>query len=204
MKKLVFFGIFSSIILCLAGAQTITIPVYKDFSLDPILGIVGKDTDPDSRFVQRMIFSPLVMPRTDPLVDDKFNVDYSSSMIILNRSQYLNETTGAWNNISFSDLTDAFKTASKFRVQLRDGLKFSDGTAVTARDIVFSYRLAKVTLMEKDATRNYTNAILQSKLSDLYDVILLTGQDSKAEFQLSQKKTIQDFVNFLVFTPMLS
>jgi ABC-type transport system substrate-binding protein len=190
-----------SLLNTVAG-QTITIPVYKDFSLNPILGIVGKDTDPDSRFVQRMIFSPLAMPRTDPLVDSNFVIDYSSSMFILSRCQYLDDATRSWKNIQGRHLTDTDTKATRFRVQLREDLKFSNGTDITAADIVFSYRLAKVTLMEKDNTRNYTNAILQSKLSDLYDVSKVNN--TMAEFELTQVKTIPDFINFLAFAPILS
>jgi hypothetical protein len=188
----------------------LTIPVGKEFRLNPILGINGSASDPDSRFVQRMIFSTLVIPATDPVIDIDFVYDTSVSMI---REVHYADRRGQFVKVYDMDNPDPDLSSSRFQVVLRNNMYFMIGNGsnisrddkVTAEDVVFSYRLAQTSLKilnDKKEADNYTNAILSAQLADLETVNYI--EDFKVEFSFKNSRKIRDFINFLVYTPIVS
>ncbi|MDR0785217.1 MAG: hypothetical protein LBE74_04955 [Treponema sp.] len=206
MKEKIIAGVFCFAALC-GYALNISIPVKNDFSLDPVIGITGEESDSDSRFVQRMIFSPLVMPTTDPLIDPNFSYDISVSMI--DKGEYFSEKSKQFAEIY--NLQAPFEDPTRiYRAQLRDDMSFKCGDSkyngkVTAEDVVFSYRVAQTTLSIKTrqgAYDNYTNAILRAQLADMEQIKYIN--ERTIEFVFKTPRNTKDFINFLVYTPILS
>jgi hypothetical protein len=200
-----------------AFSYEIRIPVNSDFSLDPIIGITGSESDANSRFIHRMIFSPLVMPMTDPIIDTDFTYDTSLSLVTAVSYKYVDsrgrDHFQKINNLAEPDPYREFSTT--YRVQIRNDLYFNNigtkqtGSEITAEDVIFSYRAAQTTLSikekrdnDKEEHDNYTNAILRAQFAELYRVTYIDAQT--IEFTFTIEKHAKDFMKFLTFTPILS
>jgi hypothetical protein len=181
----------------------ITLLLKNPFSLNPIIGLNGNEGDSDSRFIQRMIFSPLIVPMADPTLDSHFNYDISVSML----TQILVFDLESKNFIESNFDISRNIYSRRFRVKLREDMYFRYGEGkekydkVTAEDVVFSYRLAQTSL-NFFKNNNFSNIFLHAQLSDLENIRWIDPQT--VEVTLKSKKNVDQFMRFLCLTPILS
>jgi hypothetical protein len=219
MKKLMVLCLGLFVTGMVFAADQITIPLEHSFNLNPVLGITGTANDPDSRFVQRILFSPLVVPKTDPTIDMDFQYDLTVSL--LDRQQDIRYDTAddsqnpRWREVSLGSFSDEIMS-NHFLVYLNKDMSFvfkgQKYDSLTAEDVVFSYRLAQTTLSRKDSGGNlseadqrfynYTNAILRAKIGGLRSI---SCEDAySVEFLFNEKKTVKQLLEFMVYTPIVS
>jgi hypothetical protein len=201
-------------------AQT-TVKIDSPFRIDPVTGINGDEFEANSKFVQRFIFSPLVLPMVDPYLQDDY--DYAWELSLIKTVQFY-DSRGNWINYDASTKGAQSGTASNhFRILLRDGLKFrhNAGNAqrvridryddLQAEDVVLSYRLMRVTAdrIYANIARNDPNAklnsLLYSKLKSFNAVYCKDeGGNTYIYFKMDSNYAGDEFVKLLVYVPILS
>lgn len=220
MKK----GFFAVLFIVVAGyfsfaASPITIVLRTPFRLNPILGIRGDDKEASSKFIQRLIFSPLVFPVQDPYLQDDF--DYSPDHSIIDKLEYYSGS--GWNDFILNDpMANPLSSANKFRVHLRenlyfreDGFRKNDATLlVTGEDVIYSYRLARITsdrvyfryinTRENDRGVLNLNSLLYSRLRSFVDVYLEENNAEYIYFDMDKPYTCIQFIKSLAYVPILS
>jgi len=207
--------------------NTINVNLDSFFKLDPIKGISGEYFEENSRFVQRFIYSPLVIPLQDPYLQDKYEISQELSLIN-NDFEYSNtgrdddwqRYSGNWDTASLQRNGRGYKY---FRVTLRDGLKFYDfqreGRRSTGRlnapiplgreDVVFSYRMVRVTSDRKcdeflrRKGKLEINTLLYTKILAFNDVYCDADQQ-KICFEMRIDYKLDEFLKQLVYVPILS
>jgi hypothetical protein len=203
-----------------------TIPVKLDskFSLDPIRGICGNEYEGNSKFVQRFIFSPLVLPMQDPFLQTNYEISRELSLIE-ETIEYSNDGN-IYSRYDTRNAGDSNPPAKYFKVRLRAGLKFykydrnrtHEAGSLTAEDVVFSYRMARVTsdriyheyLRQVQAGQSVPplelNTLLYSKIKIINDVYCKVDDDRDIYFTMDDFSALSctDFLKYLVFVPILS
>jgi hypothetical protein len=215
MKKylLVFFElIIISVFFCFA--KTTSIRLFYPFRLNPILGINGDDNEASSKFVQRMIFSPLVFPLEDPYLQDDYS--YALDLSLIDQLEYSRdkENWTAYNLKNTRSLTGSGYVY--FRARLRENLNFPKNAGIkkrelTVEDVVYSYRISRITmdrayqkyLKEKNKTLGL-NTLMYSKLKSFRNVYCTLNDDRYVYFIVDSNKNGDEFLKLLVYVPILS
>ncbi|MDR2447081.1 MAG: hypothetical protein LBD58_07320 [Treponema sp.] len=225
MKRFIFFVMFASS-LHLLFAERIDIELDKPFRLNPILGINGDENEASSKFVQRLIFSPLVFPVEDPYLQDTYRIAVDLSIIDGLEMGIVTGTGTQWSryNMKGDSGSSASSSSALFRVHIRPNLYFryfdSKKNAVTTdpfltltmEDVVYSYRLARITADRK--YYNYVNSktrgelglntLLYSKLRSFIDIYCDSNTPDYVYFEMESNYTCRQFLNALVYVPILS
>jgi hypothetical protein len=197
-------------------AETLKITLLSDFRLNPILGINGDEYEANSKFVQRMLFSPLVFPVEDPYLKDNFEVALDLSLV----DELWLESGYSWIRLDLSTLSSDSRGGEKFRVHLRNNLYFREGGTrvknrnmlITSEDVVYSYRLAHITA-DRIYNRHLSsgsyaslglNTLLYSKLKEFNNVYIDKNNPEYICFEVDKKSTGMEFLKTLAYVPILS
>jgi len=188
----------------------------SQFRLNPILGINGDDYEASSKFVQRMIYSPLVFPLQDPYLQDDF--EYHLQLSLIEELAYSIDNRN-WITIDLNNRR-ALTSGSGyiyFRVKLRDGLHFYQGNTSRAydtlkvQDVVYSYRISRITMDRKflgyinDPTRQLgINTLMYSRIRSFKNVYCRDDNSGHIFFTMDSNKTGDAFLKLLVYVPILS
>jgi hypothetical protein len=188
------------------------------FRLNPILGINGDDNEPSSKFIQRIIFSPLVFPLEDPYLQDSYQMAASLSLIDSLEYDAGSGTSSQWRMDSLTN--PGSYSSDRFRVRLRDGLNFNSGDSkrakvydsLTIEDVVYSYRLARITMDRvygkyiKSKTKSDIgmNTLLYSRIKSIKDIYADSDGGRYIYFETDSNKTCAQFMMLLVYVPILS
>jgi len=210
MKKALFLIMLIFLVFGKVNAQDINIILRSPFRLNPITGINGDRYEASSKFVQRMIFSPLVLPLQDPYLQDDFDVAMDLSMIE-NRIQYFCEIRREFADFRVdSNNSEVGGQARRFRVRLRDNLEFSPVRnrrwEITPHDVVFSYRLARITMdriFHARAGTQQINTLLYARIRSIEN-IYFDANSGYIVFEVERAITSQAFINLLVYAPIFS
>jgi hypothetical protein len=207
-----------AIILIITGvpifAENLKITLLSNFRLNPILGINGDEYEANSKFVQRMLFSPLVFPVEDPYLKDNFEVALDLSLI----DELWLESGNFRTRLDLSTLSSDSRGGEKFRVHLRNNLYFrEDGTRsnnrnmlITSEDVVYSYRLAHITADRIYDKRRFSsgslglNTLLYSKLKGFNKIYIDKSDPEYIYFEIDKKSTGIEFLKTLAYVPILS
>jgi hypothetical protein len=197
-------------------AGELIINLLSNFRLNPILGINGDPYEANSKFVQRMLFSPLVFPIEDPYLKDNFEVALDLSLI----DELWLESGYSWIRLDLSTLPSDSRGGVKFRVHLRNNLYFrEDGTRansrnmlITSEDVVYSYRLAHITadriydnrLSSGSYANLGLNTLLYSQLKGFDNVYIDKTNPEYICFEVDKKSTGMEFLKTLAYVPILS
>jgi hypothetical protein len=208
------------IILVIAGvpisSETLKITLLSQFRLNPILGINGDTYEANSKFVQRMLFSPLVFPIEDPYLKDNFEVALDLSLI----DELWMESGYSWIRLDLATLSSNSGGGEKFRVHLRNNLYFREGGSrannrnllITSEDVVYSYRLAHITA-DRIYNRHLSsgsyaslglNTLLYSKLKGFNNIYIDKNNPEYICFEVDKKSTGMQFLKTLAYVPILS
>jgi hypothetical protein len=197
--------------------ETLQISLLSEFRLNPILGINGDEYEANSKFVQRMLFSPLVFPVEDPYLKDNFEVALDLSLV----DELWLESGYSWLRLDLSTLSSDSRAGVKFRVHLRNSLYFrEDGSRannknmlITSEDVVYSYRLAHITADriyydKRFSSGSYVslglNTLLYSKLKGFKNVYIDKNNPEYICFEVDKKSTGMEFLKTLAYVPILS
>jgi hypothetical protein len=216
---------FQAVIFIFSGvhlfpAESMEITLVTPFKLNPITGINGDQYEASSKFVQRMIFSPLVFPLQDPYLQDDYSVALSLSLIE-EKIQYLADN-GSWMEYDLAaPLSDRIPSSTSFKVRLRENLSFykyddrskriSFYSYLFAEDVVYSYRLSRITIdrayQEKDDGQGNINpqglnTLLYAKIKSFDDIYC--NDNYEIVFEMDSQKSCIEFKNLLVYVPVLS
>lgn len=196
-------------------AERLDITLLSEFRLNPILGINGDEYEANSKFVQRMLFSPLVLPVEDPYLKDNFEVALDLSLI----DELWLESGYSWVQLDLPTLSSDSRGGEKFRVHLRGNLYFrEDGTRsnnrnmlITSEDVVYSYRLAHITadrIYDKRRFSSVTlglNTLLYSKLKGINNIYIDKNNSEYIYFEVDTASTTgMEFLKILAYVPILS
>jgi hypothetical protein len=198
------------------SAETLKIRLLSEFRLNPVLGINGDSYEANSKFVQRMLFSPLAFPVEDPYLKDNFEVALDLSLV----DELWLESGYSWIRFDLSTLSSDSRGGVKFRVHLRNKLYFrEDGTRansknmlITSEDVVYSYRLAHITA-DRIYNRHLSsgsyaslglNTLLYSKLKGFNNVYIDKTNPEYICFEVDKKSTGMEFLKTLAYVPILS
>jgi hypothetical protein len=217
-------GVLIFLVFGRASAQSgknLYVEVDTEFRLDPIQGIRGDPLEANSKFVQRFIFSPLVLPLADPYLQDTFEVVIDLSLI--DRLDYYQENQWKNYNLRNKEYNESNPESMFFRVKLRDNLNFiyiNDNNqvviwdALSADDVVFSYRMARVTSdrvyknyqMQNDKSLSIElNTLLYSKLKSFSMVNIEAGNNDRiVTFTMDKSYRCEQFLRLLAYVPILS
>ncbi|MDR1074407.1 MAG: hypothetical protein LBL45_12195 [Treponema sp.] len=223
MKRFIFFVMVASSSSVLF-AERIDIELDKPFRLNPILGVNGDENEASSKFVQRLIFSPLVFPIEDPYLQDTYRIAVDLSIIDGLEMGIVTGTGTQWSRYNMKGDSGSSVSSTLFRVHIRPNLYFwyfdSKKNAVTTdpfltltmEDVVYSYRLARITADR--AYYNYVNVktrgelglntLLYSKLRSFIDIYCDPTTAEYVYFEMESNYTCRQFLNALVYVPILS
>jgi hypothetical protein len=217
MRKVLFalFAALFSVTIAEAVDET-DVTLATAFHLNPITGINGDENEASSKFVQRMIFSPLVFPLQDPYLEDDYSIALDLSMI--NETiEYYHTGSRIWRSADLrSNDSGSTPTSTRFRVMLREGLNFYKGdnrrvySPLGPDDVVYSYRLARITidrayrayLASSTSAKLGINTLLYSKIKSFEDVYV--DSDGAVIFETENEKTCEEFAKLLVYVQILS
>jgi hypothetical protein len=197
----------------------VDITLITPFKLNPITGINGDDYEASSKFVQRMIFSPLVFPLQDPYLQDDYSVALCLSLIE-EKIQY-RAANGSWMEYDMAaPISGRTPSSTFFKVKLRRNLNFykTDNRAkrislyspLSAEDVVFSYRLSRITIDRAYQTylKNTAgsplglNTLLYAKIKSFDDIYCTDNYE--IVFEMDSQKSCIEFKNLLAYVPVLS
>jgi hypothetical protein len=204
----------------LFSAEPMEITLITPFKLNPITGINGDEYEASSKFVQRMIFSPLVFPLQDPYLQDDYSVELSLSLIE-EKIQYRADN-GSWMEYDLAaPASGRIPSATAFKVKLRENLNFykyddrskriSFYSNLFAEDVVYSYRLSRITIdrayqAKDDGQGNLNpqglNTLLYAKIKSFDDIYC--NDNRELVFEMDSQKSCVEFKNLLVYVPILS
>jgi hypothetical protein len=225
MKARCFFmGLLIFLVFDTASAQAgnnLYVELDTEFRLDPIQGIRGDPLEANSKFVQRFIFSPLVLPLADPYLQDSFEVVIDLSLI--DRLDYYQGNQWKNYNLKNKEYNESNPESVWFRVKLRDNLNFNhinDNNQIarwdtlTAEDVVFSYRMARITsdrvykkyqdMYDKSSSMEL-NTLLYSKLKSFSMVNIEEGSGNRiVTFTMDKSYRCEQFLRLLAYVPILS
>jgi len=200
-------------------ADTLNVKLATNFRLNPITGINGDENEASSKFVQRLIFSPLVFPLADPYLQDNYSIALDLSLI--DGLEY-RDNSGNWKPYDLSTFEKNPGSSSKyFRVNLRPNLQFNKmdernkrfrWDSLDAEDVVYSYRIARITMdraykkyLEIQSKTNLgLNTLLYSKIRSFNDVYCDTNRNRYVYFEIDSSKSCRQFLELLVYVPVLS
>lgn len=195
-------------------ADTMQIKLTTPFRLNPIMGINGDDYEASSKFVQRLIFSPLVFPLEDPYLQDDYSIALDISLI---ESLEYRSNANEWANYELRNYGAPQNPVSRFfRIKLRNGLNFHKAGQrkaydnLIADDVVYSYRVSRITMDR--AYQNYLdkggrlgiNTLLYSKIKSFDDVYGESSSPLNVIFEMDSNVSCEDFLKLLVYVPILS
>jgi hypothetical protein len=207
--------------------EDIDIKLNSFFRLDPIKGISGDEYEENSKFVQRFIYSPLVIPMEDPYLQDDYDISPELSMIE-NIIEYSYDGKN-WEKYDIRGINNKNPNQANigyryFRATLRKGLKFYRidekekklvVLSLGQEDVVFSYRMLRITSDNKyleyfnsnDINKKLEiNTLLYTKIMAFNDVYCDNDDNEKRNicFEMRITYTPADFTKLLVYVPILS
>jgi len=204
-------------VLIIISVKLFGIEIFLDgmFHLDPIRGINGNQFEANSKFVQRMIYSPLVFPLEDPYLADSYSVTMDLSIIKSGIGYKTRQEDNNYLEYNYS-LSQEGPHRTFFRVELRDNLNFTyiDDKGeikldeLNAYDVVYSYRLAMITLgriFNENIVGNNEfaiNSLMYSRIRNIKDVYC-DNNNKYVYFELNSNISCLDFVHLLVYIPIL-
>jgi hypothetical protein len=222
MKKFAVLFAFFVFIADTVFTDTTSVKLVTNFRLNPITGINGDALEASSKFVQRMIFSPLVFPLQDPYLEDNYEVALDLS--IIEEVIYWQDSRGNWQPYDLrSGASEAMPSSRFFKIKVRDNIFFfqydtkerrtSRYSELYTEDVVYSYRLFRITIDRAydDYTKNSKrtgqslnlNTLLYSKVKSFND-IYCSDDNNGIIFEMDSDKTCIAFQNLLVYVPILS
>jgi len=210
LKKLLLLYILLIPFFRLIADEEMPIYLRDPFHLNPITGINGDEYEASSKFVQRMIFSPLVFPIEDPYLKDNYRITMDLS-IIDNKIQYQESGKNSFADFIIDNSNSKYGGQAKiFKVKLRENLKFTKSKNrqfdLTAYDVVYSYRLARITtdrVYKVSGGDMKINTLLYAKMKSIEN-IYYDSASNYIIFETDREMSCQAFVNLLVYVPILS
>jgi len=212
MKRFILFAVILTTLNIFCFAQ-IKIEIDSLFHINPITGINGDSLEANSKFIQRMIYAPLVFPLADPYLTDKFEVVLDLSLIEP-EIEYKDKNDKEYKNYSFTDGKNN-PMGQIFRVKLRKNINFSyynnkkiRTQLIEPEDVVFSYRLSRITMDRiyknwdgQNINKLPINTLMYSRIKVINSIYC---DNEYIIFELERSTRCEDFLTYLVYVPILS